>query len=114
MRGLCKEEDYEFLGMSEKTTKVTAEGAGALENDWRDKKEDRVRDTEVSKYQKTLLIHYYYTKIYMCMGVSGPPATGEGAARKTETPRNRGEQEGEHTHTHTQTDDLKLYKSVHL
>ncbi|XP_037616737.1 U2 small nuclear ribonucleoprotein auxiliary factor 35 kDa subunit-related protein 1-like [Sebastes umbrosus] len=43
MRGLCKEEDYEFLGTSEKTTKLTAEGAGASEDDWRDKREDRIR-----------------------------------------------------------------------
>ncbi|XP_049892448.1 U2 small nuclear ribonucleoprotein auxiliary factor 35 kDa subunit-related protein 1-like [Epinephelus moara] len=43
MRGLCKEEDYVFLGVSERTTKVTAEGAGAFEDDWRDKKEERVR-----------------------------------------------------------------------
>ncbi|GLD45979.1 golgin subfamily A member 6-like protein 2 [Lates japonicus] len=43
MRGLCKEEDYAFLGMTEKKTKETAEGAGASENDWRDRKEERVR-----------------------------------------------------------------------
>ncbi|XP_050933545.1 U2 small nuclear ribonucleoprotein auxiliary factor 35 kDa subunit-related protein 1-like [Lates calcarifer] len=43
MRGLCKEEDYVFLGMTEKKTKETAEGAGALEDDWRDRKEERVR-----------------------------------------------------------------------
>ncbi|XP_031161980.2 U2 small nuclear ribonucleoprotein auxiliary factor 35 kDa subunit-related protein 1-like [Sander lucioperca] len=43
MRDLCKEEDYAFLGMSEKTTKVTAERAGDTEDDWRDKKEERVR-----------------------------------------------------------------------
>ncbi|XP_056224248.1 U2 small nuclear ribonucleoprotein auxiliary factor 35 kDa subunit-related protein 1-like [Seriola aureovittata] len=43
MRGLCKEEDYAFLGVSEKTTRETAEGAGALEDDWIDRKEERVR-----------------------------------------------------------------------
>ncbi|XP_071358616.1 scaffold attachment factor B2 [Trachinotus anak] len=43
MRGLCKEEDYSFLGVSEKTTKETAEGGGELEDDWRDTKEERVR-----------------------------------------------------------------------
>ncbi|XP_051248453.1 U2 small nuclear ribonucleoprotein auxiliary factor 35 kDa subunit-related protein 1-like [Dicentrarchus labrax] len=43
MRGLCKEEDYAFLGMSEKTTKETARVAGALGDDWRDQKEERVR-----------------------------------------------------------------------
>ncbi|KAM6896279.1 uncharacterized protein PEZ65_021394 isoform 1-T2 [Lycodopsis pacificus] len=37
MRGLCKEEDYAFLEMSEKTTE------GALEDDWGDKREDRLR-----------------------------------------------------------------------
>lgn len=42
MRGLCKEEDYAFLGMSEKTS----EGAGSLEDDWRDKREERVRHKE--------------------------------------------------------------------
>ncbi|XP_059182353.1 U2 small nuclear ribonucleoprotein auxiliary factor 35 kDa subunit-related protein 1-like [Centropristis striata] len=43
MRGLCKEEDYAFLGLSEKTTKVTSEEARDLKDDWRDKKEERVR-----------------------------------------------------------------------
>ncbi|XP_035770544.1 U2 small nuclear ribonucleoprotein auxiliary factor 35 kDa subunit-related protein 1-like isoform X2 [Neolamprologus brichardi] len=38
MRGLCKEEDYAFLRTSERT-----EGAAALGNDWRDRKEERVR-----------------------------------------------------------------------
>lgn len=44
MRGLCTEEDYAFLGMSEKTTE---EAAGASGDDWRDKKEERVRDEEI-------------------------------------------------------------------
>ncbi|KAA8579960.1 matrix metalloproteinase-2 [Etheostoma spectabile] len=42
MRDLCKEEDYAFLGMSEKTIKVTVERDRDLE-DWRPKKEERVR-----------------------------------------------------------------------
>lgn len=46
MRSLCKEEDYEFLGMSEKATKDVAEGAGVVEDDWGDKKEERVRNEE--------------------------------------------------------------------
>lgn len=57
MRGLCKEEDYAFLGRSEKTTKETAEGAGAVEDDWKDNKEERVRDEEEPVYHET---HYYY------------------------------------------------------
>lgn len=48
MRGLCKEEDYAFLGMSQKATKEVAEGAGVFEDDWRDKKEERVRDEELA------------------------------------------------------------------
>lgn len=43
MRGLWKEEDYAFLAMSEKITKETEEGARALEDNWKDKKEERVR-----------------------------------------------------------------------
>ncbi|KAK2858777.1 hypothetical protein Q5P01_003397 [Channa striata] len=43
MRCLCKEEDYAFLGTTEKTIKEVAEGAGFLEDDWRDKKEERDR-----------------------------------------------------------------------
>ncbi|TKS91106.1 hypothetical protein D9C73_025240 [Collichthys lucidus] len=43
MRGLCKEEDYAFLGMSKETTKGPAEGAETLEDDWRGKKEERAR-----------------------------------------------------------------------
>ncbi|XP_047431569.1 U2 small nuclear ribonucleoprotein auxiliary factor 35 kDa subunit-related protein 1-like [Mugil cephalus] len=42
MRGLCKEEDYAFLAESEGTAEETA-GAVALEDDWRDGKEERVR-----------------------------------------------------------------------
>ncbi|XP_037837021.1 U2 small nuclear ribonucleoprotein auxiliary factor 35 kDa subunit-related protein 1-like [Kryptolebias marmoratus] len=41
MRGLCKEEDYAFLGMPMSPTKE--EGHAALQDNWRDKKEDRVR-----------------------------------------------------------------------
>ena len=44
MRGLCKEEDYAFLGMSKKTTEDATEGRSALEDDLPDKKEERVRD----------------------------------------------------------------------
>ncbi|XP_030575571.1 chromatin assembly factor 1 subunit rlf2 [Archocentrus centrarchus] len=43
MRGLCREEDYAFLGISERTREEKTEGAAALEDDWRDKKEERVR-----------------------------------------------------------------------
>ncbi|XP_040928079.1 U2 small nuclear ribonucleoprotein auxiliary factor 35 kDa subunit-related protein 1-like [Betta splendens] len=42
MRGLCKEEDYAFLGMSGETTKEAAEGAGASEGERRDKRDGRV------------------------------------------------------------------------
>ncbi|KAM8910765.1 uncharacterized protein AB9W97_006975 isoform 1-T2 [Spinachia spinachia] len=41
MRGLCKEEDYTFLAMTEKSTEVTVERA--LEEDYRERTEDRVR-----------------------------------------------------------------------
>ncbi|KAL3048354.1 hypothetical protein OYC64_007012 [Pagothenia borchgrevinki] len=40
MRGLCKVEDYEFLGMSEKMRK---DGIGDSENNFRGKQEDRAR-----------------------------------------------------------------------
>ncbi|CAJ1054267.1 U2 small nuclear ribonucleoprotein auxiliary factor 35 kDa subunit-related protein 1-like [Xyrichtys novacula] len=44
MRGLCKEEDYAFLGMSGKTrTGTEEEGAGASEGEWKDRKEERIR-----------------------------------------------------------------------
>ena len=49
MRGLCKVEDYEFLGMSEKMRK---DGIGDSENNFRGKQEDRVRDTD-ARYYKT-------------------------------------------------------------
>ncbi|KAM7377966.1 hypothetical protein PAMA_013059 [Pampus argenteus] len=42
MRGLCKEEDYAFLGTSEKMTREGTEGAGDVEDDRRDKKDERV------------------------------------------------------------------------
>ncbi|XP_072233950.1 uncharacterized protein [Leuresthes tenuis] len=43
MRGLCKEEDYAFLGMSKKTAEDATEGCSALEDDLPDKKEERIR-----------------------------------------------------------------------
>ncbi|XP_062239353.1 U2 small nuclear ribonucleoprotein auxiliary factor 35 kDa subunit-related protein 1-like [Platichthys flesus] len=43
LRGLCKEEDYAFLGTSQKSAEETAEGTGALKDDRRDPKEERVR-----------------------------------------------------------------------
>lgn len=44
MRGLCKEEDYTFLGVSDETTDGGAGEARASEDDWREKKEERVRN----------------------------------------------------------------------
>ncbi|KAM6895646.1 uncharacterized protein FYW49_019512 [Xenentodon cancila] len=43
MRGLCKEEDYAFLGMSGSTTHDTTEGLVALEDDQKDEKKEKVR-----------------------------------------------------------------------
>ncbi|XP_013856301.1 eukaryotic translation initiation factor 3 subunit A [Austrofundulus limnaeus] len=40
MRGLCKEEDYAFLGIPKSLSK---EGWAALEEDWQAKKQERVR-----------------------------------------------------------------------
>ncbi|XP_034081754.1 U2 small nuclear ribonucleoprotein auxiliary factor 35 kDa subunit-related protein 1-like [Gymnodraco acuticeps] len=40
MRGLCKVEDYEFLGLSENMRK---DGIGGSENNFRGKQEDRAR-----------------------------------------------------------------------
>ncbi|XP_028276477.1 matrix metalloproteinase-2 [Parambassis ranga] len=42
MRSLCKEEDYAFLGMSE-SKREGPEATASLEDDWRHKKEERVR-----------------------------------------------------------------------
>lgn len=44
MRDLCKEQDYEFLGMSEKTTGEEATEASV--DEWRDRKEEVVRDED--------------------------------------------------------------------
>lgn len=63
MRGLCKEEDYAFLGMSKETTKGPAEGAETLEDDWRGKKEERVRDKGGAKTYDS----YTPTSIHMCL-----------------------------------------------
>lgn len=49
MRGLCKEEDYAFLGKPERKPEETAEGAKALEDDWREKREERVCDEKEPK-----------------------------------------------------------------
>ncbi|XP_037551634.1 U2 small nuclear ribonucleoprotein auxiliary factor 35 kDa subunit-related protein 1-like [Nematolebias whitei] len=43
MRGLCKEEDYAFLGIPKSSIKGYIEGQTTLEDDWRDNKEARVR-----------------------------------------------------------------------
>ncbi|TNN42552.1 hypothetical protein EYF80_047267 [Liparis tanakae] len=52
MRGLCKEEDYAFLGTPERTTAGTP--GGALEDDWGDGKEDRVREGEEDRVTETV------------------------------------------------------------
>eukprot|EP00064_Thunnus_orientalis_P007708 superscaffoldBa00000872_g7730 len=61
MRGLCKEEDYAFLGTSEETTKEGTEGAEALEDNSGDKEEEREKErqwrthvAELTSSQKTL------------------------------------------------------------
>lgn len=49
MRGLCKEEDYAFLCVSEKMAEEGREddkGVRATEDDWRVKKEERVKDKD--------------------------------------------------------------------
>ncbi|KAM7366917.1 hypothetical protein PAMP_014853 [Pampus punctatissimus] len=46
MRGLCKEEDYAFLGMSEKMPKEGTEGAGDVEDDRGDKKDERKKEQQ--------------------------------------------------------------------
>lgn len=49
MRGLCKEEDYAFLCVSEKTAEEGREddkGVGATGDDWSVKKEERVKDKD--------------------------------------------------------------------
>lgn len=48
MRGLCKEEDYAFLGAPEKTSEdeKREDKASASGDDWRIKEEERVRDEE--------------------------------------------------------------------
>ncbi|PWA14678.1 hypothetical protein CCH79_00014306, partial [Gambusia affinis] len=43
MRGLCKEEDYAFLGVSGSSTRGSPEDQGALEENWKDTKEARAR-----------------------------------------------------------------------
>lgn len=57
MRCLCKEVDYEFLGVSEKAAEEQTEdgeGVGATEDDWRMKKEERVKKKEIST-------HFYFS-----------------------------------------------------
>lgn len=49
MRGLCKEEDYAFLGEAEKMAeegKEDDEGVRATEDDWRVQKQERVKDKD--------------------------------------------------------------------
>lgn len=94
MRDLCKEEDYEFLGMSEKMAEE--EAAEASVEDWRGRKEATVRD-EVSETTR----QHCNQPDGGC--VSGPLATGEGATGKREASQDRGEQEGEYTPSHTHT-----------
>nr|XP_043877487.1 U2 small nuclear ribonucleoprotein auxiliary factor 35 kDa subunit-related protein 1-like [Solea senegalensis] len=56
MRGLCKEEDYVFLGMSGKMSKEVVEAAGAFEDDGSMKKEERVhRQLERERQEKERL-----------------------------------------------------------
>ncbi|XP_054911551.1 U2 small nuclear ribonucleoprotein auxiliary factor 35 kDa subunit-related protein 1-like [Poeciliopsis prolifica] len=43
MRGLCKEEDYAFLGASGSSSRGSPEDRGALEENWKDTKVARAR-----------------------------------------------------------------------
>lgn len=62
MRGLCKEEDYAFLCVSEKTAEEGREddkGVGATEDDWRVKKEERVKDKDTFLYLFSFLLFFW-------------------------------------------------------
>lgn len=115
MRGLCKEEDYAFLRTSERT-----EGAAALGNDWRDRKEERVwqvrpnqishpKCAQISCISMCLCVCAVCVCMYVCLCDLGPQAIRAGAAGKKTTQRNRGEQEGEQTRAHTYTHDWMVH-----
>lgn len=58
MRGLCKEEDYAFLGTSEKTTNEETDVAEAVQGEQGDEKDERVRDEKPgAKYLIKLTLH---------------------------------------------------------
>lgn len=62
MRGLCKEEDYAFLCVSEKTAEEGREddkGVVATEDDWRVKKEERVKDKDTFLYLFSFLLFFW-------------------------------------------------------
>ncbi|KAM6984762.1 uncharacterized protein FYW47_014438 [Aplochiton taeniatus] len=54
MRELCKEEDYEFLGKKEIKQDETKEEPTVLEEDWKDKKADRIRRRQERDHQELL------------------------------------------------------------
>lgn len=62
MRGLCKEEDYAFLCVSEKTAEEGREddkGVGATGDDWRVKKEERVKDKDTFLYLFSFVLFFW-------------------------------------------------------
>ncbi|XP_062338648.1 U2 small nuclear ribonucleoprotein auxiliary factor 35 kDa subunit-related protein 1-like [Osmerus eperlanus] len=53
MRGMCKEEDYEFLGSTRKTEHLAMpEEPNTLENEWKDRREERVRRRQERERQE--------------------------------------------------------------
>ena len=110
MRGLCKEEDYAFLGTAENTTKEAAEGAGASEDDWSEKKEERVRDEEEPKHtiitpQPTEKTHMLCLSIFVCVCVFQVRWRVEREQQEKERLREIEEGKKVNTQTHTHQDD---------
>lgn len=89
MRGLCKEEDYAFLGMSEAKTKEMAKGAGVSEDGRTDGEDGRVRQKQPARVLAKPQEPHLIVVMFAC--VLGPRARKMGAAGKREAQRRRGE-----------------------
>lgn len=58
MRGLCKEEDYAFLGTSQSSTQGSIEDKSALEDNSKDEKEARVGDMTATDHDLRFESHF--------------------------------------------------------
>lgn len=94
MRGICKEEDYAFLGHLDKSQNQSKD-TKHVEDEWRGNHEDRVSDTVTRRRTYVALPCSMKPK----SKINNPPSTGEterraGEERAGEAETDKGNEEG--------------------